>query len=923
MALLPDLPFDTTAFSIGAAETQTVRFAAGSLNVAQAEGNAGTTTYSFTIERTGGTTGATTVTGSFSATATDAADFGGSLPGGFRAVIAAGAISTMVAVEVSGDTLIEGNESFRLNLTGTVNDAGIATSINGSASTATGVIQNDDTPTVPFGGIAILEAAESLAGSAIVPAPSGAVELVRLGSIAGSGATAAGRAEAIAFDPVTDRAFTTNAALNRIDITQIGSDGSLTSAGLIDLTALPDAGTVNSVAVKNGILAVAYQSQSADQPGTVALFDAATGNLVKTLSVGVVPDQLTFSPDGSKLLVANEAETISAANNPAGSVSIIDTSGAAAAATVSNTISFAALNGSEAALKAAGFNTFPGQSAGAEFEPEYISVSPDGTRAYVTLQEVNGVAVIDLTNPSATQPLAILPLGSIDRSLAGNAFDASDRDGISLENFDVASLPQPDAIASFEVGGFTYFVTANEGDARVGVTDEVRLSAASYVLDPGAYPDAAALKNNNALGRLNVISTAGDTDGDGDIDQITTFGGRGISIFRQNADGTINKVRETGGEFEAILAAYRPDIFNVENASAIDDRSDNKGPEPEGVTVGQVGGRLYAFVTLERTGGVMTYDVTEPSEATFVGFTPATAADFAPEVVAFVSAADSPTGRALVLSANEVSGTLTLYSVDAARIQTGTAATETMLGDASRDRLEGLDGNDRLRGFDGNDVLVGGEGNDVLEGGSGNDNMQGGAGNDTFFVDSIGDLVIERSGEGSDTVKTTLTSYTLGAEVEILQFQASGNAVGVGNGLDNTLFGNAGNDTLSGLGGADRLVGGAGNDVLIGGAGRDSLEGGVGDDRFVFSMADFTASLTKPDLIRDFDTFSGDTIDLSAISGLAFVGSAAFSGDAREVRSQQIGNSTFVYGDTDADGDADFAIELAGLHALTSNEFLL
>ncbi|RVT40904.1 choice-of-anchor I family protein [Sphingobium algorifonticola] len=918
----PDLPFDTTAFTVGSAETQTIGFATDSLSITQAEGNSGTVAYTFTIARTGGTTGDATVSGTFSATATDAADFGGTLPGNFSAVIAAGATSTTVTIEVSGDTLIEGNESFRLNLTD-VSNGSVAASINGATATATGVIQNDDVPETPFGGITILDEAESLAGSLTVPVPTGVLEMVRIGSIEGSGTTAAGRAESVAFDPTTDRAFTTNAALNLIDITQVGSDGSLTAVGSIDLNSLPDAGPVNSVAVKNGILAVAYQSQSPDQPGTVALFDAATGDLVQTITVGVLPDQLTFSPDGSRLLVANEAETISASNNPAGGVTIIDTSGGAAAATVLNTITFAALNGSEADLKAAGFNTYPGQSAGAEFEPEYISVSPDGTRAYVTLQEVNGVAVIDLTDPTATQPLSILPLGSIDRSLAGNAFDASDRDGISLENFDVDSLPQPDAIASFSVGGVTYFVTANEGDARVGVADEVRLSAASYVLDPTAYPDAAALKNANALGRLNVISTAGDTDGDGDIDQITTYGGRGISIFRQNADGTIEKVRETGGEFEAIFAAYRPDIFNVENGSAIDDRSDNKGPEPEGVVVGEVDGRLYAFVTLERTGGLMTYDVTDPANATFVGFTPATAADYAPEVLTFVSAADSPTGQAIVLTANEVSGTLTLYSADVADIQSGTEAAETLLGDATRDRLEGLDGADRLRGFDGNDVLVGGGGNDVLEGGAGNDNMQGGEGNDSYFVDSTGDVVIEQTAQGTDTVKTTLLSYTLGANVEVLQFQGGGNAVGVGNGLANTLFGNAGNDTLSGLAGDDRLVGGAGNDVLTGGAGRDVLEGGAGDDRFVFAAADFTPSLLKADIIRDFDVASGDVIDLSALSGLAFIGAAGFSGTAREVRFEQTGASTFVYGDTDGDGDADFAIELAGNLVLTASELVL
>jgi Choice-of-anchor I domain len=192
----------------------------------------------------------------------------------------------------------------------------------------------------------------------------------------------------------------------------------------------------------------------------------------------------------------------------------------------------------------------------------------------------------------------------------------------------VRSLLQPDAIATFNIGGETYFVTANEGDARVGTGltgEEVRLGSASYDLDNTIFPNEATLKQNVNLGRLNVINHEGDTDGDGDIDVITTFGGRGISIFKQNADGSIEKVRETGGEFERILG-QQPNanfFFNGENAfGTFDTRSDNKGPEPEGVDVGVINGRTYAFVVLERAGGVMIYDVTNPANASFVGYKP-------------------------------------------------------------------------------------------------------------------------------------------------------------------------------------------------------------------------------------------------------------------------------------------------------------
>lgn len=381
------------------------------------------------------------------------------------------------------------------------------------------------------GGIAIQAPAASLAGSATTPVASDDVVLIRLGAFTGSGATAIGRAESVSFDPASGRLFVTNAAQAKIDVAQVTASGGTNALPSIHLAGLPAFGGVNSVTVKNGIVAVACRNAAGTPAGYVALFDAATGTLVKTVEVGILPDQLTFTPDGARILVANEGEAIAANSNPVGSISIIDVSGGAAAAAVANTIGFGSLDGQEAALRAQGLALFPGQKASADIEPEYIAVSPDGTRAYATLQEVNEVAVIDLTDPAATQPLAIKPLGTIDRTLAGNAFDGSDRDGINLVNANVRSLLQPDATASFAVGGATYSITANEGDARIGgLTDEVRLSSNSYRLDPAAYPDAAALKAS--LGRLNVLTNVGDTDGDGDYDQIYTFGGRGISIFR-------------------------------------------------------------------------------------------------------------------------------------------------------------------------------------------------------------------------------------------------------------------------------------------------------------------------------------------------------------------------------------------------------
>lgn len=657
----------TATFTIQAATPpQSVAFAPGSVSVSLNEGNAGTTAFSFTVERTGGTTGDVSFGGQLSSAAADSADFNGgpSVPFSFAGTIPAGQTSALVTVLVNGDTVVEPNEAFTLTLQTATNNAAVTTSL-GAQTTATGTIQNDDVAPAPgnqIGGITILPEAPSLQGAAVTPTATNAVQLVRLDNYVPAAGT---NAEVVSFDPSTGRAYTLNTIGNKIDIVQISASGAASFVSSIDLTALNDFGGANSVAIKNGVVAVAYASATPGGDGSIAFFNAG-GTLVSTVGVGAGPDQVVFTADGLKLLVAVEGEPATVALpgggtqiiNPEGSVAIISLAGGAANAAVVNTISFEALDGFESVLKQSGVGIFNGQPASADIEPEYITVSPDGTRAYVTLQEVNAVAVIDLTNPAASKPIAILPLGGVDHNLAGNAFDGSDRDGVAnLRNAKVIGLLQPDSIASYSVGGSTYFITANEGDARIAFIDEADLS--TLVLDPTAYPNAAALQNTTTgIGRLKVRSDLGDTDGDGDIDQIYTFGGRGISIFRQNADGTITKVRDTGGEFEAIIARDFATRFNIDSGgTVVDNRSDNKGPEPEGVDIGVINGRTYAFVGLERTGGVVIYDVTDPANATYVGYRPPlTGEGTAPEVIRYVSAADSPTGTALVLTANEGSG---------------------------------------------------------------------------------------------------------------------------------------------------------------------------------------------------------------------------------------------------------------------------
>ncbi|MBI4782314.1 MAG: choice-of-anchor I family protein [Oscillatoriophycideae cyanobacterium NC_groundwater_1537_Pr4_S-0.65um_50_18] len=246
-----------------------------------------------------------------------------------------------------------------------------------------------------------------------------------------------------------------------------------------------------------------------------------------------------------------------------------------------------------------------------------------------------------------------------------NGLDASDRDGaggtgkINIQPQPVFGLYQPDAIASYSFNGQTYLVLANEGDARdyTGFADEIRVGSSAYKLDPTLFPNAAALKDNAVLGRLTVSAVSGDTDGDGDFDRIELIGGRSFSI----RDAAGNLVFDSGNQLELITAAAVPTLFNSNGAAdTFDTRSDNKGPEAEGITVGAVNGRTYAFVGLERTGGVMVYEITNPNKPLFVEYV-STAEDVSPEGLTFISADKSPNGKPLLITTNEVSNTTAIF----------------------------------------------------------------------------------------------------------------------------------------------------------------------------------------------------------------------------------------------------------------------
>lgn len=496
-----------------------------------------------------------------------------------------------------------------------------------------------------------------LGATSLLAAPTLALTIEPLGTYS-TGSFDEGAAEISTYDPASQRLFVVNGATDQIDILDLSDPTTPTLISGIDITAY--GGGVNSVAFRDGLLAAAIEAENTQDPGSVVFFDA-NGKFRTSVTVGALPDMLTFTPDGTKVLVANEGEpSDDYTNDPEGSVSIITVADFSVVTAPFTDIPL------DDSVRVFG----PGASAAQDFEPEYIAVSADSTTAWVSIQENNALGILDLSSGSFER---VVSLGFKDYSDPDNSIDASDSDGLvnitTHEN--VFGMYQPDAIATYTVDGETYIVTANEGDARdyEGFSEEERV--AGVTLDPTAFPNATALQAETALGRLQITTTLGDTDTDGDYDQLYAYGGRSFSIL--DAEG--NLVFDSGNDLEQITANQFPEFFNVDSTdNEFDGRSDAKGPEPEGVVIGAIDNTPYAFIGLERISGFVVYDLSNPQAPTFITYINnrdfsgnpelGTAGDLGPEGLLFIPADDSPTDTALLVVTNEVSGTTTVYSVE-------------------------------------------------------------------------------------------------------------------------------------------------------------------------------------------------------------------------------------------------------------------
>lgn len=518
-----------------------------------------------------------------------------------------------------------------------------------------------------------------------------------------------GAAEIVQYHGASQRIFAINNAgdetvVNAISIASLTGDAmakngegvvnttNLNSALVIDM--LKDAqniGGINSIAINGDLMAVAAEAAEHADDGQILFYDLSDDqvNFITAVPAGNLPDMVTFTPDGSKVIAANEGEpSDDYTYDPEGSLTVVEIADGKPGKVVQ--LDLRAFNGQKAALEAQGMN-FPSPASGSkingatinttvaqDLEPEYITATNE--QAFVALQENNGFAILNLTDYS----IEVKGLG--EKSWAGLNIDTQEEGKAEFYNWDnLYGLYQPDSIAQFEVDGNTYIATANEGDAReyfFDVASEAFCEGMDYDEDDGclAFTDElkvkdlpldasiAALADDDRIRSLRVTSTKGDVDGDGDIDRLYAFGARSFSIF--NADAEL--VFDSGDQFSVKTKAMHGDLFNNnDDENEGDSRSENKAHEPEAITVGKIGKQSIAFIGLERMGGIFAYDVSEPAKAEYLGYMinrgldngADLSGDLAPEGMIFIDAKQSPTGQPLLVVGNEVSGSVAVWQI--------------------------------------------------------------------------------------------------------------------------------------------------------------------------------------------------------------------------------------------------------------------
>ena len=544
----------------------------------------------------------------------------------------------------------------------------------------------------PLAVLAVLTASTLVfAGQFPALANEAAVKVTEISSItSGDGE---GSAEIATFHAASKRVFATNGVKNTIDIFDISDVSNPKKVGSVALS--PYGNDVTSVAAGKDVVVavvnVADKFSATGVPtttnGKIVVFDTNGKVLSSPDVLGVLPDSVSFAPNGTTALVAIEAQPVCAKDDPA-TAAKEDTDYSKASDPVGGVTVVDLSNPSAPVLRFAGFDQFTVSEMRAkgiavssvvnnvskDFEPEFVS-AVDNNYAYVTIQEANAIGKLNIqsaTFESITR--------AFESRVARVARDTSDRDaGAGPRTYaNVIGASQPDAIAGFTVGAGQYFVTANEGDAReyTCLNDDLRASALK--VDTKRFPDWKTLSGNAALGRAKVNPTIGDKDGDGDIDTIHLRGSNSMTMYRNgiaiwDSADLLDQIQTQAFGVANINGSHSLSSDKSTMNYVGQDRSDDKGGEPEGVAVGMVGDRRIAILGLERMTALAIFDITAPGNPVFQEWlqmlpTKATPAKdvkhWSPEGIVFVPANKSPSGKALIITSYELSGSLSIHQIE-------------------------------------------------------------------------------------------------------------------------------------------------------------------------------------------------------------------------------------------------------------------
>ncbi len=459
-----------------------------------------------------------------------------------------------------------------------------------------------------------------------------------------------GVAEIVAYNADRKEAYVVNGQdglLYRLRVSESGLT-KIDSKDLRSIAADFHYGDMTSVAVDliHDRIAVALQAEEYNAAGRVVLLDYDF-NLVACYETGVQPDMVTFTHDENQILTADEGEPRMGygeeVEDPAGSVTIIDI----ADETVT-CAGFSAFDSADLAESGVLIGKVNGQlnAASVDLEPEYIVVSKDDSKAYISLQEANAIATLDLKSKTI---VSVKSMGFKDLGLESNAVDLQEDGTYQAKTYpDAVGVYMPDSISLYEANGVSYLITANEGDSRdwPDYSNEAKVTLTAA--------DGSQAEKVRALDK--TLTSVPDESKE------YLYGGRSFAIYKAE---TMELVYESGNDFEEKTAGYLADWFNCSNDDIeTDSRSAKKGPEPESVTVGMLGEKVYAFIALERIGGIMAYDVTDPANVQYVNyintrdFSAEIKEDVSPEGLCFLFQNGSP----MLLAACEVSGTVAAYS---------------------------------------------------------------------------------------------------------------------------------------------------------------------------------------------------------------------------------------------------------------------